>query len=475
MSDGSVRNEVHNQVPAYFGVMRDISHDAIELFEQKRTRGQTIIAAASLAITCYATVKTVRQRKRDNEVFQVTVPQNDAVYRSLHRWVLEQMPAEDRKALTVLTARQREYDDDETRSVHLFYDGSRSQNVTIDGHRVSVVVEKSERGGGVGEFEMPSRRNWDPEKIRFTCRSEVARDAILALIKTLANELQEQRVPRLYTATSWGEWRQASNAPARPLDTVVLADGLRETIVSDLEHFLSLEAEYATLGIPWHRGYLLYGPPGTGKTSMAASLAHHLKMDVHYIGIPSIKDDETLATMFNAVDEKSILLLEDIDVAHATKVRDDEKPGVTLSGLLNALDGFITPHGLVTIMTTNNRDVLDEALVRPGRVDLELELSYLDDDQLRRLCAALLPAEQPYTPPALPQGAELTPAEVVGVVKQSLHGADPRQDLDALILGDLHVPVEGFAPYSARSGTRGATPGSLTARRLLGRAIRMDD
>lgn len=75
---------------------------------------------------------------------------------------------------------------------------------------------------------------------------------------------------------------------------------------------------------------------------------------------------------------------------HSTRVRTDESPGVTMDGLLNALDGMLTPHGLITCMTTNHAEVLDPALVRPGRVDLAMEFGYLDADQLRRLLKAFM-------------------------------------------------------------------------------------
>ena len=63
-----------------------------------------------------------------------------------------------------------------------------------------------------------------------------------------------------------------------------------------------------------------------------------------------------------------MLLLEDIDVFHAAARRDDDAGSITLSGLLNALDGIATPHGLLTVLTTNTPEVLDHAVVRAGRM-----------------------------------------------------------------------------------------------------------
>jgi ATP-dependent 26S proteasome regulatory subunit len=96
-----------------------------------------------------------------------------------------------------------------------------------------------------------------------------------------------------------------------------------------------------------------------------------------------IRQDEDLMSLVADVNG-GILLLEDIDVFHAATIRDDEAK-TTLSGLLNALDGVATPPSLVTIMTTNNPDILDEALVRPGRVDRHERFGFADSDQLTRL------------------------------------------------------------------------------------------
>jgi chaperone BCS1 len=59
--------------------------------------------------------------------------------------------------------------------------------------------------------------------------------------------------------------------------------------------------------------------------------------------------------------------------------------------MLNALDGVWTPHGLITMMTTNNRDALDPALLRAGRIDVDEELSLLDEEQAARLAERLAP------------------------------------------------------------------------------------
>ena len=63
----------------------------------------------------------------------------------------------------------------------------------------------------------------------------------------------------------------------------------------------------------------------------------------------------------------------------------------SFSGLLNALDGVAAQEGRVVFMTTNHREVLDPALIRPGRIDVAFELSYAGVDELRRMIERFFP------------------------------------------------------------------------------------
>jgi len=138
--------------------------------------------------------------------------------------------------------------------------------------------------------------------------------------------------------------------------------------------------------------------------------------------LSAIPDDSVLLRLLGSVPARSLLLLEDIDIVHGAKKRDDGEPGVSLSGLLNGLDGVITPHGLVTVLTTNDASKLDEALLREGRVDVTAVLDVVDDEQLRRLAAFALGDSfmgRGLDLPAL-RGRRLTPAEVMGAFRRHL-------------------------------------------------------
>jgi chaperone BCS1 len=90
---------------------------------------------------------------------------------------------------------------------------------------------------------------------------------------------------------------------------------------------------------------------------------------------------------FQKAEPGDVLLLEDIDSAGIQ--REDiqtgktKNSGVTLSGLLNAIDGGAAPEGLVLIMTSNNPESLDPALVRPGRIDVQILFGEVTQDVAR--------------------------------------------------------------------------------------------
>jgi chaperone BCS1 len=181
-------------------------------------------------------------------------------------------------------------------------------------------------------------------------------------------------------------WSSVSWQHKRPLGSLVLADGILEGLLDDLREFYGSAAWYAERGIPYRRGYLLHGPPGTGKTTTVVALAGELKLSVGVLSLSSkVLSDEVLRTLVDALPAATLLLIEDVDCIFKERRTTDVQTGVTLSGLLNALDGVSSRDGRVLFMTTNHPERLDAALIRPGRVDRKIELGYSTPDQARRL------------------------------------------------------------------------------------------
>lgn len=420
----------------------------------KEVAGYAIVAW-TLGMKGYARARTFQQARS----FSVTVCDLDDIYVDVQRWLLDRIPDEERRGLMASSHKGRlpsrppgfgggEQDcmpADEPghrqkprRQVHLTYDGTKAQVVDMNGHAVTVTSEKRTWGDA-------DKGNYgDPAKITFTATNRAGQRAAVAFLQEVADAFEAARSDNaadIWIGTRWGDWQRVREIPPRPLTSVVLAGDLRDQLVDDLERFLADEEIYVRLGLPYHRGILLHGPAGTGKTSVAKVLAGHLGLDIYCLPLSSMKEDTDIGRMLANVGPRSMLLIEDIDVVHAAKDRDSTDEvvgGVTLTGLLNALDGVATPHGSIVLMTTNRLEVLDAALRRPGRADLTVLIDYLDDEQMGRLFQAIYGPTQVGTIPWL-GGRRVSPAEVVEVLKPHLR--DPSAGLEALVRFMASDPV----------------------------------
>ena len=205
-------------------------------------------------------------------------------------------------------------------------------------------------------------------------------------------------------------WSRVEGYAPRLVESVILKPGEKDQLMRDIEKFRNSRQRYRQLGVPYHRGYLLYGPPGTGKTSLVSAMAARFEMQIYAINLSSL-NDRTLTVAINDVPPNSVILFEDIDCMKSGNARvtpvessgksagdsnDDKKDaipglGVTLSGLLNVLDGFSAPENVLFVMTSNVVETLDPALLRPGRIDYKLYMGQADDRQKVELYKRFFP------------------------------------------------------------------------------------
>ncbi|RZC71154.1 hypothetical protein C5167_034358 [Papaver somniferum] len=236
-------------------------------------------------------------------------------------------------------------------------------------------------------------------------------------------------------------------------DTIAISPVLKAEIKGDLEKFISRRDYYTRVGRAWKRGYLLYGPPGTGKTSLIASIANFLEFDIYDLELSSVSDNSQLRKLLISTTNKSVIVVEDIDCSVDLSDRkkkdmntdDDElklnvkkdKKGsylsmgnsVSLSGVLNFIDGLWSSCGgeRLIIFTTNHKEKLDAALLRPGRMDKHINLSFCDYYSFRILARNYLLVEEHETMKQVEEllrVVKVTPADVAEI----LMGCD--EDID---------------------------------------------
>jgi chaperone BCS1 len=250
-----------------------------------------------------------------------------------------------------------------------------TEGVTFTFRDVKCHIERGEpqAAGNDGGF----RRRAADLTLRIESRDPAVAIALLEEISRAGSSRKE--VPRVYVF-QWS-WVSVRNCPTAR--AAILPAGEYESLRSDLRDFFDSESWYRDVGLPYRRGFLFHGIPGSGKTTAVIALAGDFGLNVCVLSL-STHTDETLLEAVRAMPGNSILLLEDIDCAWSGRESKDEKR-LTFSGLLNVLDGAATPEGRVAFMTTNKRDALDDALIRPGRVDHELEFRYAEQRQIEEL------------------------------------------------------------------------------------------
>lgn len=278
-------------------------------------------------------------------------------------------------------------------------------------------LENREHAGGLMASET--------EEIHISCFGR--RPSIL---KELLIEAREQHMAKdecktlIYRGGGNGledaHWKRCMARSTRPFSTVILGEKVKQELIDDVSDYLSPATRrwYANRGIPYRRGYLLYGPPGTGKSSLSLAVAGFFNMRIYILSLSSpMATEENVASLFSSLPRRCVVLLEDIDSAGLTHTREDGTaegdapvtvpapnkgksskspvtlPGrLSLSGLLNILDGVASQEGRVLVMTTNHLEKLDKALIRPGRVDMTVEFGRADADMTASIFRAI------YTP-----------------------------------------------------------------------------
>lgn len=207
--------------------------------------------------------------------------------------------------------------------------------------------------------------------------------------------------------------------PESALAQLSLTDETRAA-VKEIKFWFKSKAWYLARGIPWRRGYLFHGRPGAGKTSLARALAQDLGIPIWSFDLASMtNEDFSSAWTRMAASAPCIALIEDIDAVFSERQNMIADDGLTFDCLLNSMDGVERTAGILTIVTTNNVDELDEALCavtednrssRPGRIDKAVEFQNMDEAGRQKMAARIL-QDQDMVDAAVVAGVDDTGAQ----------------------------------------------------------------
>jgi len=237
------------------------------------------------------------------------------------------------------------------------------------------------------------------------------------------------------------------------------------TIEKRIDFFLNNKEWYDKKGIPYQLGILLSGVPGSGKTSCIRAIANLTKRHIINVNFANITTATQLKNMFysdkiqvymdNSMSEintyyipieQRLYVLEELDaISEIVKQRTEttifnenkncfKTDELSLMEILTILDGTIEIPGRIIIMTTNHPDILDKALIRPGRVDIQINFKNCEAIQIAEIFEGYFDYKFPENRICELPDKTLTPAEVGQIFFKYINNS---HNIDEIII-DLH-------------------------------------
>ncbi|KAI0525111.1 hypothetical protein KFK09_004502 [Dendrobium nobile] len=264
-------------------------------------------------------------------------------------------------------------------------------------YKWQLISQQENQGGNRGgDFSSNSEVRWFELTFHKKYKG-VTLDSYLPHVLEKAKEIKAaDRRLKLYM-NEYESWSPIDLQHPATFETLAMEADLKKTILEDLARFVKRKEYYKKIGKAWKRGYLLFGPPGTGKSSLIAAMANYLRFDIYDLDLKEVRMNSGLKRLLVGMTNKSLLVIEDIDCSVDLKNRDEDKENqsnnkfhddeISLSGLLNFIDGLWSTSGeeRIIVFTTNYKEKLDPALLRPGRMDMHVHMGYCGPNSFRIL------------------------------------------------------------------------------------------
>ncbi|CAN6362464.1 unnamed protein product [Urochloa humidicola] len=285
---------------------------------------------------------------------------------------------------------------------------------------------------------------------------EMALKSYIPHVIATAKAIRDRERPLTIWMNDGSDWDPMDLQHPSTFDTLAMDSDLKKSVMDDLDKFVRRKAYYKKIGKAWKRGYLLYGPPGTGKSSLIAAMANYLRFDIYDLELTGVESNSQLRKLLVEMENRSILVIEDIDCTMEMKKRKKKKSDgdnkkkssprksseskkdndkVTLSGLLNFVDGLWSTSGeeRLIVFTTNYKERLDPALLRPGRMDLHIHMGYCTKEAFRILVKNYHSVDDHATYPEIDELMAEVPVTPAQVAETLMRSEDPDVALRDLV------------------------------------------
>jgi len=193
-------------------------------------------------------------------------------------------------------------------------------------------------------------------------------------------------------------WNKVPSIHKRRINTVYLPLDMKRKIVDTVNTFFASRERYKKHGMAWNLKILLYGKPGVGKDTIAKMIASEWNRNMYYV--TGGKNGKFIPEAISSYDDDvqhPLFIVSDIDkypfYINDTNVNLEDKKGKkedkleykqAFGRMINSLDGIMSGEGRIIIMTTNHIEKFSEVFLRPGRIDLLMEIGYVTPEVFRK-------------------------------------------------------------------------------------------
>lgn len=364
-----------------------------------------VLKNVSRAQNVWRLAQDIKQSVDNRIAYTFEIKRENSLFLSVSEWLLQH---------TSITIRQfeaiKKYESN-TSELRLFVKPVHRQWITLEGERIFISFTERDPIKDNNLFSGKQQQESSLTLGSYTKKGSLAIQELLSKLASRNNEFRSMWIPSRYSG-----WEQSPADVVRGFENLVLSNSAETLIRNDLKLFSESEDQYNKFSLPYKRNYLFYGPPGTGKSSLAQAIAFTLDVDLYVLDISYMDKDAKLLETITEVPKGSVLLIEDIDAASVSLDREAKgNSNLSLSSILNILDGAISARGIITILTSNRPSSLDDALLRSGRMDVKIHLDYLDKTETEELLEKIIGRKV-----NLEVNQKICPADIMEIVKRNM-------------------------------------------------------